>query len=118
MESKTQDRRQQESAVAREPSAGGHSTAGSARSHARRGRTEPALSLPWCAALSPWHLPASEWHGAQDEDDLLLSSRRAQRVQALASAGDAPRSVHLPMGHPGWEFSSLLFLCLYFSGIV
>lgn len=32
VESKTQDRRQHESVVAREPSAGGHSTAGSARS--------------------------------------------------------------------------------------
>ena len=39
--------------VAREPSVGGHSTAGSARSHAGRGRTVPALSLGRDAAPHP-----------------------------------------------------------------
>lgn len=64
--------------------------------------------------LSPWRLPTPEWHGAQAEDDPLPSS---QPVQTLASAGDALQSVHLLAGGPGWEFGSLLFLCLYLSGI-
>lgn len=70
LESKWWDRQQHEWVVVCESLVRDRSTAGSIRSRARRGRTVPGLSQGQCTALSPWHLPASEWHGAQAGHDL------------------------------------------------